>query len=116
MATSDKRTFHIYIAQTYWIKEKGAPPHSGKFAKCDGDFANFRAQRGKIAEIFDIYAPVDKKELERLSRDQRFRERCHFIALNAYKDDELLAEFDGDFIDALNYVNENFYRLQREFG
>jgi hypothetical protein len=99
----------------YWIKEKDAPPNSGRLSKPDL-FAELRAQRGKITEIYDAFGVADS-DLETLKKDERFREQCHFIAYNDYKaSDNFLAEFDGDFIDALIYVNDNFYRLQGEFG
>ncbi|MDR1451473.1 MAG: hypothetical protein LBI57_03965 [Helicobacteraceae bacterium] len=115
MGKVDKRVFEIYIAQTFWIKEKDAPTHSGKYAKCDVDFIDFRVEKGRIAEIYDMYAPVDKA-VKRLETDKRFREQSRFRALNAYKGDEPIAEFDGDFIDALKFVGERWDDIRRKGG
>jgi hypothetical protein len=115
MGDANKRVFEIYISKFFLVKEKGAKTDNGKTAKCAEIFVDFRTQKDQVTQICDFYAPC-QTAIKALKDDPRFLERCNFRAYDYYDKNKLIAEFEGDFIDALIWINQNMRRIQQEHG
>ncbi|WP_297575904.1 hypothetical protein [uncultured Campylobacter sp.] len=67
-------------------------------------------QDNKITYIFDVFAPSDD-EINECKKYKEFGEICEFnffdSATNKYKE-----KFRGTFIDALEYIKENFKDIE----
>jgi hypothetical protein len=116
MGKMDIRTVGVYIARDWLIQDEAVKQGAGKEAKCEADFIDFAVDKqGRIITIGDI-DKTPEREFKALKEDKRFAERCDFRAYDYYAKNKLIAEFEGDFIDALLWVNHNMRRIQQEHG
>jgi hypothetical protein len=114
MDKMDIRTLNISIGRS-WAIEDVTKPREFK-AKCEADFIEFKVDKQKrIAAIVELYE-TPEKEFKALNDDPRFLEKCAFKAFDLYANKKLIAEFEGDFIDALIWINQNMRRIQQEHG
>jgi hypothetical protein len=114
MGDANKRVFNVYLGNTFLFRENNAKEESGKISKPDL-FAEWRSLRNRVTEIFDAFPP-SVAAIKALKDDPRFAERCDFKVLDLYANKKLIAEFEGDFIDALIWVRNNMTRVQHEHG
>ena len=111
-----KREIFVSIddAEIYLFDEKGHET-AKRGAKAPIVFGGFGIDNGKISYILDLCAP-SIEEIELLRKDERFLEQCVFRVLDSfdYPTDKEIASFEGTFIDALQWLNENASRIRKE--
>ncbi|MDR1912366.1 MAG: hypothetical protein LBQ52_08500 [Helicobacteraceae bacterium] len=82
-------------------------------SKCAFPFGDFhKNKRGQITEIWD-YLGSDVNDVK---DDKSFQEVCDFEVYNLFTDEtKVMHAFEGTFIDALNYLNENHEKIRYEY-
>ncbi|MBN7287895.1 hypothetical protein [Campylobacter curvus] len=92
-----------------WAIESVKNANLGKSAEFK-IFAQFEALNNDITWIYDIVAPSDET-INECKRIAMFNKACKFVVCDLdEKGDEWIKkeDFNGTFIDALEYIKENF--------
>jgi hypothetical protein len=82
-------------------------------SKCAWSFGDFhKNKRGQITEIWDYFSA----DINDVKDDKSFQEVCDFEVYNSFVNKKKpIAVFEGTFIDALNYLNENHQKIRYEY-
>ncbi len=105
-----KREFTIWIHKnTEWeirFSKWSAPlePNGRPQLDVDAFAVRKRTEDGKIGYLFDM--DVLDEDLLLVKQDERFYERCIFIRIS-FDMQTVVEEFEGTFIDALEYIKRN---------
>lgn len=95
--------FRIYKDIDWEMREAIVDISDSKILNIDA-FATIKAIDNKIVYLTDM--DVKDEDLELVSKDERFLENCIFVQTTFENEPKIIKEFEGTFIDALNYIKE----------
>ncbi|MBE2984662.1 hypothetical protein CCAL9344_01350 [Campylobacter sp. RM9344] len=97
--------FHKNVAFDWEIRLNGLDDYNDMKQLGYKFFAVLKATADKkIAYVFDVFTPKDK-DMNEVKKHKEFSEICEFVHT---ADGKERANFQGTFIDALNYIKDNF--------
>ena len=101
--------FTLFLGESCVIEKKIMSSYhkSMKYSKCVRFIRGEITPKGEI-EYFFIGQYCDAPHLIECFKDKkRFHKKVHFTVIDQYHTKEVIVKFEGTFLDALQYINDN---------